>query len=77
MCRPTSTPNFRGRIFCEHLSGHPMSNRKWLCFACRVAIRRPVNAEKALCPACGQPCECIGHKMVNDARPWRATPHTP
>ena len=54
-----------------------MSNRKWLCFACRVAIRRPVNAEKALCPACGQPCECIGHKMVNDARPWRATPHTP
>ena len=40
-----------------------MSNRKWLCFACRIAIRRPVNADKVLCPACGQPCECIGHKI--------------
>jgi hypothetical protein len=41
-----------------------MSNKKWVCFGCRVAVRRP-QSDKAevLCSECGKPCSYIGYKI--------------
>jgi DNA-directed RNA polymerase subunit RPC12/RpoP len=41
-----------------------MSNRKFVCFDCRVAVRRNANTTKAvLCPNCGKETVNIGYKI--------------
>jgi len=53
-----------------------MSNKKWVCFACRTAVRRSQgSASDVLCPECGKPCAYIGHKIPlppkSKAREWK------
>lgn len=41
-----------------------MSNKKWVCFGCRVAVRRSQNDEApVLCSECGKPCTYLGYKI--------------
>jgi len=40
-----------------------MSNRKWVCFNCREAVRRPAYAEVVRCPRCAAPCQNIGYRI--------------
>ena len=41
-----------------------MSNRKFVCFDCRVSVRRDAHAQKvALCPHCGRETNNIGYKI--------------
>lgn len=40
------------------------SNHNFVCFDCRVNVRRSKLAEMApLCPACGRECASLGYKM--------------
>ena len=52
-----------------------MSNKKWVCFGCRVAVRRSQNDETpVLCSECGKPCTYLGYKIPvppkNKIREW-------
>ena len=41
-----------------------MSNKKWVCFACRTAVRRSQGGTSdVLCPECGKQCSYIGYKI--------------
>lgn len=53
-----------------------MSNKKWVCFDCRIAVRRSQgNTSDVLCPECGKQCSYIGHKIPvppkNKVREWQ------
>jgi uncharacterized Zn finger protein (UPF0148 family) len=46
-----------------------MSNRKHVCFACRVAVRRDTNSTKEVkCPSCGKTAVNIGYKIPLPAK---------
>lgn len=41
-----------------------MSNRKYVCFKCRTAVRREANSERSvLCPLCGSAAVNVGYKV--------------
>jgi hypothetical protein len=41
-----------------------MSNKKWVCCGCRVAVRRSQGDDATvLCSECGKPCSNIGYKI--------------
>jgi len=52
-----------------------MSNHNWVCFSCRLAVRRPSQAIAARCAACREQCVCLGHKIPipprTKLRQWR------
>ena len=39
------------------------SNHNFVCFECRVNVRRFALAEAPLCPQCGRECTDLGHKL--------------
>jgi hypothetical protein len=52
-----------------------MSNKKWVCFRCRLAVRRAQGDHAAvLCSGCGEPCTYLGYKIPvppkNKVREW-------
>lgn len=57
-----------------------MSNRTWVCFACRKALRRGADSVPAerppVCPECAAPCAYLGYKIRvprrSDHRAWDA-----
>lgn len=41
-----------------------MSNKKWVCFGCRIAVRRSQNDDApVLCSECGNSCAYLGYKI--------------
>lgn len=53
-----------------------MANSSWVCFACRLAVRRPTQHEGDVpCPECGVGCWRLGYKIPvpakRDAAAWR------
>lgn len=54
-----------------------MSNRKYVCFKCRTAVRREANTERSvLCPLCGAEAVNLGYKIPippkSKAKEWAA-----
>jgi len=54
----------------------PVANSSWICFDCRLAVRRPTQfVGEVVCPECGVGCWCLGYKIPvppkRDARAWR------
>lgn len=52
-----------------------MSNKKWVCFDCRLVVRRSTgHTAEVLCPECGKTCAYLGHKIPvppkSKAREW-------
>jgi hypothetical protein len=53
-----------------------MANSSWVCFECRLAVRRPTQHEEEVpCPQCGGACWGLGYKVPvprkHDVRAWR------
>jgi hypothetical protein len=53
-----------------------MSNSSWVCFACRLAVRRPTQAAgDVVCAECGAACWPLGYKVEvppkRDVDAWR------
>jgi hypothetical protein len=51
-------------------------NNNWVCFACRVVIRKPSGiTQLPKCPDCGSECFFLGHKVEvpnqRNLRAWR------
>ena len=53
-----------------------MSNRTWVCFDCREAVRRGFGHEGVRCAFCGRPCRCLGYRIPTPrkaaAKQWAA-----
>lgn len=52
-----------------------MSSSSWVCFECRLAVRRPTqHAGDVLCPECRTVCWRLGYKIPvppkRDVRAW-------
>lgn len=52
-----------------------MSSSSWVCFECRVAVRRPTQFEgEVACAECRAPCWPLGYRIPvppkRDARAW-------
>ena len=46
-----------------------MSNRKFVCFSCRTAVRRDTNSvREVLCPECGAVATHVGYKVPLPAK---------
>ena len=42
-----------------------MSNRDWVCFDCRIAVRRVAGIKGEVpCSGCGKPFWCFGYKIT-------------
>ena len=53
-----------------------MGNSAWVCFACRLAVRRPTwHMADVMCPECRGPCHAIGYRIPvppkRDLGAWR------
>lgn len=53
-----------------------MSKRNFVCFKCRVAVRRePYSGDAVVCPTCGEECRNIGYKILvppkSKSEAWR------
>jgi len=44
------------------------SNHNYVCFACRISVRREKTAESPLCPRCGQQSRDLGYKIPVPAK---------
>lgn len=40
-----------------------MGRRLWVCFYCRIAVRRPTAMMTASCAKCRRPCVCLGYRI--------------
>lgn len=40
-----------------------MSNYSWVCFECKLAVRRATNTVEVRCARCRGPCACLGYKI--------------
>lgn len=54
-----------------------MPNENWVCFDCRVVVRRKKqhgSVVAASCPGCGRPCRCMGMMLTvppkSDEKAW-------
>jgi hypothetical protein len=53
-----------------------MANSSWVCFACRIAVRRPSQQPQQVpCPHCREACWALGYKIPvppkQDVRAWQ------
>lgn len=54
-----------------------MANSNWVCFDCRLAVRRPTQHEGTVaCPECGEVCWPLGQKVPvppqRDVKAWKS-----
>lgn len=56
-----------------------MSSKNWVCFDCRLTLRRGWGQKEPLCPTCGKKCYYLGYKVrvppENKVKEWEQLRH--
>jgi hypothetical protein len=56
-----------------------MSNKNWVCFDCRLTLRRGWEQKEPRCPKCGKKCYYFGYKYrvppENKVKEWEQLRH--